>query len=48
MQFKLVDGILSYLSIKYESNNMSLINVYASTEKAEEDDKHIFYSKLKL
>lgn len=46
LQFKAINGRLSYIRVKFEPNNLSVINVYAPTEQANEEIKQEFYNEL--
>ncbi|KAK4875436.1 hypothetical protein RN001_011858 [Aquatica leii] len=46
IEFKKIDGRISYLRIKSAIANISLINAYAPTEGAAIEEKEVFYNKL--
>lgn len=45
-KFKAINGRISYIQVENKQANFSIINVYAPTEKAEEQEKTEFYEKL--
>jgi len=46
IQFMAVSGRISYIRIKNKPHNLSIINVYAPTEKADIERKQEFYDQL--
>lgn len=46
LKFKVINGRITYIRMKNKQANITLVNVYAPTEDAQEEDKIEFYEKL--
>lgn len=46
IEYKRINGRMSYLKVKSNIANITMINVYAPTEEASVEEKNVFYEEL--